>query len=108
MQFRREPDLGIDNPVGGQVFGALGGDPDQRIPGLHHGHCVLECLQVQLELAARRGTRYPLGQASRTAGWQPPVPLLAGQLDDGLRAEPAIKVIVQQHLRSAADLLDRQ
>jgi hypothetical protein len=108
VQLGGEPDLGIHDPVVGQVLGALGGDPGQRVPGLHHADCVLECLEVQLELAALRGRRHPLGEAGRVVGGQAPVTALPGEFHDGLRPQPAIEVIVQQHLRNAADLLDGQ
>jgi len=55
MKLGGEPHLGVDDPVGGQVLGALGGDPGQRLRGLHDRDRVLERLQVQLEVAAPRG-----------------------------------------------------
>ena len=108
VQLRGEPHLGIDDAVGGEILRALGRHPDQRIPGLHHADRVLECLQVKLQLPAARDGGHPPGQLADVVGGQPLVAGLAGQLHDGLRPQPAIEVIVQQHLGDRAELLDRQ
>ena len=49
---RGEADLGVDDAVGGQVLGALGGDPLDARRGLHHADGVVERLQVQHEVVA--------------------------------------------------------
>ena len=51
-QLRRIADLGVRDAVHGQVLGALGRDPDDRIPLLHDADRVGERLQVQLERLA--------------------------------------------------------
>ena len=107
MQLGRKTHLGVDHAVGRQVLGALGRDPDQRLPGLHHRHGVAEGLEVQLEPAALRGGRsHSARPAASSAGSRRYPP--GGQLDDGLRAQPTVEVIVQQHFGSAADLLGGQ
>ena len=68
----RVADLGVDDAVGRQVLGALGGDPDQRLAGLHHRAGVGEGLQVAFQRAgvgrlAEPGpslSRVGLGQAA--------------------------------------------
>ena len=70
VQLGGEPDLGVDHPVGGQVLGALGGHPDQRLAGLHDRHRVLERVQVVLEVPAPRAAGQPgrhLVRVGRTA-----------------------------------------
>lgn len=41
--------LGVDDPVLGEILGALGGDPHQRLTRLHDGTGVGEGLQVPLQ-----------------------------------------------------------
>ncbi len=65
VQLRGEPDLGVRHAVVGQVLGALGGHPDQRLAGLHDPDGVLERLQVQLQRAAVGDLAHPRGQARR-------------------------------------------
>ena len=65
VQLGGEPDLGVDHAVGGQVLGALGGHPDQRLAGLHDPDGVLERLQVQLQRAASADLAHPRGQLAR-------------------------------------------
>ena len=43
--------LGVDDAVGGEVLGALGGHPDEGVLGLHDTDGVLERLQVEVEVA---------------------------------------------------------
>ena len=108
MQLRGEPDLGVDDAVGGQVLGAFGGDPGQRLGRLHDRHRVPERLQVQLKVTAPRGAGHRLGQFIRVGGRQAVVPDGLGQLHDGRGTEAAVQVIVQQHLRDGADLIKAQ
>ena len=59
VQLGREPDLGVDDAVGGEVLGALARDPVQRVGGLHDADGVRERLQVALQRAGvgrARGT----------------------------------------------------
>ena len=105
MQLRREPDLGVDHPVGGQVRGALGRDSPQRVRGLHDRDRVPERIQVDLEVAAVRAFGQPAGQLLDVVAGQVAVPDLLGQFQDGLRAQAAVQVIVQQDLRDSLDLI---
>ncbi len=106
MQFRREPNLRVHHAVSREVLGALRRHPDQRVTRLHHPDGVLERFEVQLEVAVL-GSR-GADQAAEfgwIAGGQALVPVLLGELNDRRRAQPAVQVIVQQHLGYAADLI---
>ena len=50
VQLGREPDLGVDHAVGGEVDRRLVGDPLDRLRPLHHGERVLERGQVLQEV----------------------------------------------------------
>ena len=76
-QLRRHADLGVDDAVGGEVLGALGGDPDDRVALLHDPDRVGEGLEVELEATCgprragyqrgeRRPDRWSAGRRSRT------------------------------------------
>src|SRR5215469_3039450 len=49
-----------------------------------------------------------LRQLFRVARGQPVVAGLVGQVDHGRRTQPAVQVVVQQHLGHGADLLNRR
>ena len=70
MQFRREPDLRVDDTVGGQILHAFRGDPDQRLPGLHHADGVRERLQIALERSGVRRLGEPAGQLAGVGAGQ--------------------------------------
>ena len=108
VQFGREADLGVDDAVGGQVLGAFGGDPDQRLAGLHDRHRVLERLQVQLQVTAPRGAGHRGGQHLRIVARQLVVADFLGQRHDGRGSQAAVQVVVQQNLRHGADLIKAQ
>ena len=67
VQLRGEAHLGVDDPVRGQVLGALGRHPDECIRGLHDGDRVPERLQVALERARVGGPEEPCGQLGGVA-----------------------------------------
>jgi len=104
VQLGREPDLGVDHPVGGQVLGALRGHPPQRIRGLHDRDRVPERIEVNLQVTAVRAFSQPFRQLFRVVTGQVGVTCFAGQLKDGLRAQASVQVIMQQNLRDSPDL----
>src|SRR5690606_21084372 len=53
------------------------------------------------------GRHEPPFQRGRVGGGQP-VPHLPGEVDHGRRPQPAVEVVVEQHLRCRADLLVRR
>ena len=58
-QLRGVAHLGVDDPVGGEVLGAFGGDPDDRVALLHDPDRVGERLEVELEGLAVRTAADP-------------------------------------------------
>ena len=106
VQLRGEPDLGVGHPVRRQVLGALRRHPDQRVALLHHADGMPERLQVQVQVPAVRPGRPALSpQLKWVTGGQARDTELIRQLNDGRRPQPTVEVVVQQHLRHAADLL---
>ena len=93
--------LGVHHAVGGQVDSALPGRPNQVLLALHDGHGVAERRQVALEGAGIGALHEPVAQRLRVAGRQR-VPDLAN-LDDRLRAQPAVEMVVQEGLRRHGD-----
>ena len=101
MQLRGEAHLGVDDAVGGQVQGALAGDPDERVLGLHHPDGVGERLEVQPQVAAVGAGVEPGGQLVDVGGGQAVVAVLRGELDDGGGPQPPVEVVVQEDLGGA-------
>ncbi|GAA2915289.1 hypothetical protein GCM10020221_08730 [Streptomyces thioluteus] len=99
--------LGVDDAVRGQVLGALGGDPDQRLAGLHDGAGVREGLQVALQRARVGGLAEPYPQLLGVGLGEAVVAGLAGQLDDRGGTQAAVEMVVEEHLRGATDLFGR-
>ena len=99
-QLRRVADLGVDDAVGGEVLGALGGDPDDRVALLHDPERVLERLEVELE-------RLPVGAATEPRGQVVDVASSAGRRSRTRAArsmtvagpEAAVEVVVEERLR---------
>ncbi len=107
MQLGREPHFCVHDAVCGEVDRGLVGDPMQRGLGLHHRERVLERREV-LENVARVGsTPEPRRELVNVRRRQLPVADRIGQLDDRLRPQPAVEVVVQQHLRRRAHRLER-
>ncbi len=65
---------------------------------------VVEGLQVALERPAVGGLGEPPAQRLGVVGGQV-VPAVVGELEDGLRPQTAVEVVVQQGLRCLADLV---
>ncbi len=108
VQLGGEPDLGVDDAVGGQVLGALGGHPDQRVHALQHGHRVPERLQVALQRTGVRRGQEPAAQLVGHRGRQALVADRVGQLEDRGRPQPAVQVVVQQDLGRVTDGVEVQ
>ena len=104
VQLGGEADLGVDDPVVGEVLGALGGHPLQRLARLHDRHRVGERLQVEDEVVPVGAVRDHLAQLLGVARGQAAVARLAGQLDNRPRAQAAVEVVVQQDLGGADDV----
>ena len=103
-QLRGHPHLGVDHAIGGEVHGALVRHPLDGIAVLHDADGVGERLQVEDEVVALGAAVEPGGQFVHVVGREVAVAVLVGQFDDGPRAQPAVEVVVQQHLRQGGDV----
>ena len=92
-------DLGVHDAVGGQVGDALAGDPLDRRLGLHHRHGVVEGLEVAHQRPESADSANQRPERLRVVGRER-VTDLVGQLEDRLRAQAAVEVVVQQDLRA--------
>ncbi len=88
-----EPDLGVHDAVGGEVFDRLPSHPGDRLGGLHHGDGVDERLQVALE-GSRPALIEPVGEVVGIVGGKD-VAYGRGQLDHGGGPEAAVEVVVE-------------
>jgi len=103
VEFGREADLGVDDAVGRQILGAFGRNPLERLQGLHDRHGVGKPFQVEDEVLAVCTPPEPGGEVVRVGGRETDVACLAGELDDGGGAEPAVEVVVEEDFRSGPD-----
>ena len=71
-------------------------------------HGVRERLEVELQALAVGATAEPGGELVHVLGGQVAVAVLAGKVDDGRRAQPAVQVVVEQGLGRAADGVERE
>ena len=97
-ELRRVADLGVDDAVGGEVLGALGGDPDDRVALLEDADGVGERLEVELERLAVGAAAEPRGELVDVGRRQAVVAVLAGEVDDGRRPQAAVEMVVEQRL----------
>ena len=88
VQLRGEPDLGVDDAVGGEILGALEGDPLDRVVILHHADGVGERLEVEHQVVALGATVEPRGQFVDVGGRQILVAELLRQFDHGRGRSP--------------------
>ena len=98
MELRGVTHLCIDHPVGGQILNALAGDPVQSVNGLHHHQCLGEGLEVPLERAGIGVDPEPGAKCARLTCRKPLVANGVGELDDRLRAQSAVQVVMQKCL----------
>ena len=103
----REAHLGVDDAVGGEVLGALLRDALERVLRLHHADGVVERLEVEHEVLAGGALGEPRGQLGLVGGGQAGVARLPRQLDHRGRPQTAVEVVVEEHLRRPAQLLER-
>ena len=80
-QLGRHAHLGVHHAVGGQVLGALAGDPLDGVAVLHDADGVGERLEVQHEVVALGAAVEPLGEVVDVGRGQLAVAVLVGQLD---------------------------
>ena len=99
MLFGGITHLGIDHSVCGKILHALAGNPVQGIRGLHDRQRLLERLQVTHQRTRAGAVREPGPERVCILCRKSLVANGLGELDDRLRAQSAVEVIVQQRLR---------
>ena len=97
-QLGGHPDLGVHDAVGGEVLGAFGRDPGDRVGPLHDPEGVGEGLEVELEALAVGAAPEPGAQVVDVGRRQAGVAVLGGEVDDRRRAQAAVEVVVEQRL----------
>jgi len=103
---RRVPDLGVDDAVRREIRAALVRDPLHRFGRLHDCDRVGEAAQVQRQRAGRGARAEPAAELGRIGRRQPVVLELLRELDDGLRPEAAVEVVVEEHLRRGPERVE--
>ena len=98
VENRREARLDVHHAVAVHVFDHFVGDAFERLGGLHDAAGVREALEIERQAAALGAAVKPLGEIAGVGGREAVVTLLPGQLDDRLRPQAAVEMIVQQHL----------
>jgi purine nucleosidase len=101
--LRCPADLAPHDAIGGEVVDELARDALEPLLGLHDRRRDVEGLEVFDERAAVRLLGEPLAQHRRVGGRQieaDPV----GELDDGLRSQTAVEVVVEGDLRQRRDV----
>ena len=107
-ELRGVAHLGVGDAVGGEVLGAFGGDPDDRVAILEDADRVLEGLEVQLERLAIRAAPEPGRQLVDVGRRQAAVAELAREVDDGRGPQSAVEVVVEQRLGRLSNGLEGQ
>ena len=102
-QLGCEANLGVHDTVGGQILGALVGDPLDRIVVLHHADRVGERLEIQHQVVALGAPVEPGREVVDVGGRQILVSELLREFDDGRGADTAVEVVVEQRLGRPLD-----
>ena len=106
MKLGGKAHLGVDDPVLDQVLDALGRDALERLASLHHADGVGEARQVAHQVVSGRSRHEPRRELLRIGRRQLPVALFGGELHHRCRPQAAVEVIVEEHFRRAADLVE--
>ena len=94
VEDRREPRLDVHDAVVAHVLEHFVGDTLERLFGLHDAAGVRESFEIERQAAALRAAMKPVGQLAGIARGQLLVLLIAGELDDRLRTQTTVEVIV--------------
>ena len=101
VKDRREAGFKIDHAILAQIFGLLVGDPLQRLFGLHDCDGVGKAFQIFGETAFVGALMKPLRQRCGIAGRKVRVFCFFRQVNDGLRPQHAVEVLMQEHFWQA-------
>jgi hypothetical protein len=97
--FGREPGLGVDDPVVGEIESRLRGDSREPVLRLHHRAGLGERLQVAQQRLRGRGLDEPPVQRLDVGRRQPAVSGLRRELHDRRGPQSAVQMVVQGDLR---------
>src|SRR6202790_4215273 len=93
--------LEINNPVSTQIFGLFVGDALQRLFCLHHCDGVREALQIFCKTPLIRSAKEPLRKCLWGIGWELRVVCVSRQLNDSLRPQHTVQMLVQKDFGKA-------
>ena len=99
----RPADLAVDDAVGAEVLHELARDPAEARTGLHDRGRQVERLEVLDERARVRLFGEPRPERLGIGRWNLE-PELVGELDERLRTQAAVEVVVQRDLRQRLDV----
>jgi hypothetical protein len=95
MKNRRKSSLEIDDAIAMEVLGLLVSNSLQRLFRLHNGNGVRETPQILGQAALIRPAMEPFTEFLGIAGRKLCVPGVASELDDRLRPQYTVEVLVQ-------------
>ena len=98
MKHRRKASLEVDHTVPAQVLRLFIGHALQRLLRLHHRDGVREAFQVLSEAALIGTLVKPLRERRGVLGGETGVFRVFRQIDDGLRPQDAVEVLVEKNL----------
>src|SRR5688572_28470211 len=105
---RRITDLRVHDPIARQILAAFVSDALDRLDGLHDRDRVREAAKVERLRSAGRARMEPSCELARISGGQALVLLVTRELDDRVRTQPAVEMVVKQHLRRGTERLEGQ
>src|SRR5579863_8401784 len=99
MKQRSEPRLEVNDTVVAEIFRLLVSYALKGFLGLHHRDRVLETLKIFGETALICALMKPLRELFRITRRQVGIPDCDREIDDSLRPQNAVEVLMKQHLR---------
>ena len=106
VQLGGKTHLGVDDTVLDQVLDALFGDSLERFGGLHHADGMGEALQVANKVAPGSSRYEPRRELLRIGRRQVAVTVLGSELHHCGRPQAAVEVVVEEHFRGTANLVE--
>ncbi len=98
MEERGEARFDVHHAVAVHVLHHFVGDAFEGLCGLHHATRVREPFEIHRQAAALSAAVKPPREIARVGGWQAFVTLLLREVDDGLRPQAPVEMVVQEHL----------
>lgn len=94
--FWCKANLGVDDPIVGEVLDAVSGHPLEGMGGLHHRQRVPEHFQVANQARYLRLSLQGSGQLARIGGGQTSIAGEVGEVDQGLGTQATIEVVMEE------------